>query len=335
MSPRFPMDRRTLLACMLVAGALAPVASDALAQGCIPVVLAFRHAEDTNPPSGNPIFTLTPTGKTHAQLYPGMVDAFRNDKGYCPVAKVYSTTTDPKPSGCIKDCASATNAFFTGQPLAQAAMSGADPITSVGNNRLYEYLGNGDTGTDAPTNPNYSTAVAVALRAELVATANAGKSSAIFWTSQGLHTLGGVIVNGNSNVPVKNGGSLPPRNAVYVFQAAGPVGNVTGFLDSPKQDGHPVPSSVYVQCYNHVEASDQFGKDPQFIAPSGDPPVQLYYCGYNFQSDLGLKPPKCEKDVACGTIPNDRNKDVKGKICNTITSMEPDTGGTFMFGACR
>jgi hypothetical protein len=322
------------LAAAVAATLLALPATDALAQACTPVVYVFRHAEDTNPPNPpGPIFALTPTGKAHAALYPAMVNDFQAANGFCPVAKVYATTKVEKQQPCGSACASATNAFDTGAPLAQSVM-GAAPITVAGGNQLYEYLGNGN---DAPASPNYSTPTASALRAELLAAANGGKSSAIFWTSQGMHVLGGVIINANSNVPVKNGGAIPPRNSVYLFKAAGTAPNITTFGDTPTNDSLPVKSSVYVQCFNHVEASTQFNPPgPRFIAPTGTPPVQLYYCGYdNAQSNIGGKPGECALDAQCGSIRNEENALILGKICNTATSMLPNTSGPSMFGACR
>lgn len=330
---RRPM-RMSLSACAwLVAGLAALQTSAALAQACTPVVYMFRHAEDTNPPNPpGPIFTLTPTGKAHAALYPALIGDFQAAHNYCAVAKVYATTKADKPSPCGTQCTSATNAFDTAAPLAQAVMATA-PITVVGGMQLYEYLGNGNS---APANPDYGTPVARALRADLVATANGGKSSAIFWTSQGMHVLGGAIIGATSNVPVKNGSALPPRNAVYLFKAVGGA-TVTGFSDTPLATGGPVPSSRYVQCFNHVESSTQFNPpNPQFIAPTGSPPTQRYYCGYDAsQSNLGGKPPdSCKLGDQCGTIANADNANIKGKICDT-TSLLPNTAGPSMFGACN
>jgi hypothetical protein len=83
----------------------------ALAQGlCTPVVYVFRHAEDTNPPSHKPIFTLTPVGKRHADLYKDMVPAFgaAQANGFCPLGKVYAATTKDKVN-CSTNCASSAS----------------------------------------------------------------------------------------------------------------------------------------------------------------------------------------------------------------------------------
>ena len=341
---------RTSGCALVLFGSLVFSASSALGQTCTPVFYAFRHAEDTNPPvppgahppvGTVPIFALTPTGQAHAALYPTMVSDFRAANNLCPVTKVYATTKVEKMK-CTSNCASATNAFDTGTPLAKAVMSGTDPITTVTKDdgtkkELYEYLGNGN---DAPMNPDYTNATSTALRKELLVTANAGKSSAIFWTSQGLHVLGGAIINGTSNVPDKNFGAKvsPPRNAVYIFAAAGSAPNITKF------DDIPATTSLYVQCFNFVGASISLApkaKGPRFIVPEDDPdpdnpPKQLYYCGYGAENVLGgTLPEGCALDAQCGVIANDQNKNINGKICNTTTSMVPKTTGTNTFGACR
>jgi hypothetical protein len=337
MNRRIAMGKVRTSGCALVLfSALVFFASSALGQAaCLPVVYAFRHAEDTNP-KPPPLFALTPTGQAHALLYPGMISELesRPNTNYCPVAKVYATTKVRKKGECATECDSATNAFDTAKPLATAVMS-ADPITTVGTpvNQLYEYLGNGN---NAPDKPNYSTVTATALRTELLKTANDSKSSAIFWTSQGLHVLGGAIINADSNVPEKNGGAIPPRNAVYIFVANGSAPNIARFYDTPMSSTLPVPSSVFVQCFNHVEPSSQFDPDhPTFIAPAGNPPTQLYYCGYNSdQANLGGNPGKsCNVNAQCGTIPNDQNKNIKGKICATEFLLG-NTAGPSIFGAC-
>jgi hypothetical protein len=323
-------------------------------QPCTPVVYAFRHAEDTNPPNPpGPIFALTPTGEAHAKLYVDMVLNSNYFNGFCDVTKVYATTKVKKVGSCGANCDSATNAFDTATPLATWAMS-ADPITTVGaaKNQLYEYLGNGN---DTPANPNYSTVTATALREELLATANRGQSSAIFWTSDGLHVLGGAIINANSNVPPKppkgdpRRGTTPPRNAVYLFKAVGSAPNIAGFADTPVTPAtptHPVPSAVYVQCFNHVESTDQPSdqldlKSARFI-PARDPLTQEFYCGYDYQSNLGGKPDdSCEVGAQCGSsIENDENQFIKGWICNTtitngsLGTMFPNKTGPGIFGVC-
>ena len=373
---RIAMGNVRTVACALVLfGSLVVCASSVLGQlqPCLPVVYAFRHAEDTLPTNHDPLFALTPTGEAHAALYVGMVLDFTFANHFCPVTKVYATTKEGKVGQCGSMCTSTTNPFDTAAPLAKWVMSGRDPITTVvmptvnteecpkGVCQLYEFLGNGNTvPLEAPK--NYITDTAMALRTALLATANRGESSAIFWTSDGLHVLGGAIINATSNVRQKIKGVFsPPRNAVYLFKAIGSAPNITGFSDTPTAEfidtigtpserlPHPVPSSVYVQCFNHVEVSDKF-KTPQFIPPN-DSVTQYYYCGYGYQSDLGGKPgdscdlhalcgssidiEDCELQKQCGSsIEIDENQFIKGKICDTRTSMLTNTKDTGIFGAC-
>jgi hypothetical protein len=319
---------RTAGCALVLFGSLVLCASSVWGQACTPVVYAFRHAEDTNPPDHDPLMTLTPTGTAHAALYPTMISDFQAANHFCPVTKVYATTKEKK----VDQSASTTNPFYTAQPLANAVMS-KDPITTVMSKdpitmivkvkQLYEFL---DDVISAPTKPNYSTLTAVALRTELLATANRGESSAIFWTSQGLHVLGGAIINATSIVPDKNAAInpvTPPRNAVYLFEAIGSAPTITRFSDIRAP-------SLYIQCFNHVEYMEQINpKVPQF--------TQAYYCGYGNQSNLGGSPDKsCPVGDQCGsTIPNNQNKDIKGKICDT-THLSPDLPpAKDTFGACN
>jgi len=346
-------------------GSLVFSTSVALAQTCecTPVVFAFRHAEDTNPPAPhpqNPIFALTPTGQKHGELYPTMVDDVSQANNFCSVTKVYATTKADKEGDCGSECTSATNAFATGTRLARNAM-GSDPITTVGKDKLYEYLGNGNGPPKSkPGKPpkiwvyDYNTRPARALRDELVKTAKECSSSAIFWTSQGLHVLGGAITGATSNVPDKNGAvsvdsklkGTPPRNAVYIFEAVGSAPDITGFSDitrRPKSAIFPnipeVRAATYVQCYNHVEYGLPLDTNsPQFIPPKGDPETQDYYCGFGEQSNLGGKPGEsCVVDAKCSqSLSNEDNEKVLGKICNTMTSMLPNIPpARDTFGACQ
>jgi hypothetical protein len=157
------------------------------------------------PPGSRPDFALTPTGQAHAELYPQMITDFHfPPQGFCEVEKVYATTTADKVGDCGGGCVSATNAFDTAKPLALAVMSTV-PITTVGPvgpgaYQLYEYLGNEHTApTESKT--DYFTDTAIALHTELVATANRHKSSAIFWTSQGLHVWEGSSSRGPAMSP--------------------------------------------------------------------------------------------------------------------------------------
>jgi hypothetical protein len=340
-------------ACALIfLGSLVWFASTTLAQTCTPVVYAFRHAEDTNPDPPPPIFTLTPTGKAHAALYPSMVSDFQSaPNNFCPVTKVYATTKAEK-INCTSNCASATNAFDTARPLAcwapsqdlmrcscwlrsttpqelaqcDAQMNTA-PSTKV-QYELYEFVGNGN---NPPTNPNYMTPEAIALRNELIETAKAGGSSAIFWTSDGLHVLAGAIINGTSKVPDKKGSDpkatkgTPPRNEVYVFQ----------FMPAQGQFSDVAKADLFVQGYNRAETSGKFPKGPAFI-PANPDGTQDYYAGYQ-PNVLGgvLNDKPCAVGDPCGsTIATVDLQMVKGKICNTSTPLKNSPGPGY-YGACQ
>lgn len=250
---------------------------------CTPVVYAFRHAEDAEDGS-----YLTQVGRQHADLYVAMVHQFESDNDYCPVGFVYSMYNYN-----LNGSPGTNNPYQTAEPLAIDACnnSAGDPSTTcVGSKpfprmaldsgaNLYEYLG-GTKENQAP-----STAQTTALRGELLSHANPGVgaafSTAIFWTSDGLHTLGLAIAD-NAEIPkkVKNEKgetiSSPPRNAVYVFEYDGSA------FDPPPN------VTRYVQCFNVN------GK-----VPSGT----TYYC-----SQKGNLP----GDIETGLLPN-----LLGKICDT------------------
>ena len=336
---------------LVLLGSLAFWTSNAWGQACRPVVYVFRHAEDTllNPPLPKPppsppeLFALTPPGKKHAELYPDMIRGFAAVQQHCPVTHVYSTTKEPKlstPDPCSPNCTSATNAFDTATPSARAFMSpSSEPITVVFNPagvqyRLYEFLGNSN-GKEAPPEDktDYSTDVARALREVLLANVRRGESSAIFWTSEGLHVLGGAIFGATSNVPRKERGVYtPPRNAVYVFM---PSSDGQSFGDTPG----PFPASRYVQCFNHVEAEPHVFPNPGFL------PEGTYACGFgSIQSNLDgeppstcpsclfTNPPTCQAE--CGKISRDDIPRIKGKICDT-TALVPGTRTATTYGQCE
>lgn len=209
--------------------------SSASAQ-CKPVVYAFRHAEDKDA-------NLTSVGRQHAALYPSMVDGFGSANNYCPVGFVYSmydTNPDGKPG--------TYNPYETAQPLALRACyvywvalwnneevsfdgtfnpdtictgalgagNAVTPSMALGNgNKLYEFLEKTKQKNGDP--PKQTAATGPQLVAELLSNASAGGSlsSAIFWSSQGLPTLGAAIASGTV-LPTK-----PPRNSVYVFEQQG------------------------------------------------------------------------------------------------------------------
>jgi hypothetical protein len=332
---------------------------------CTPVVYVFRHAEDYKPTSGPPWGQLTNTGAKHASLYPGMINVLMSEKSHCPVKAVYATNPSKNETPGVNQALNlggSDNSFCTARPLARGVNSGSkfpspdpktnklfsemcnmayapsdqsnalsenDPyvyVSSVDGKTLYgldEYMGNTPIGNFTPS---YTTDVAAALRRALLKTANEeGGSSAIYWTSQGLHMLGGAILGMASVIPQKDlknnititdavNNGTPPRNAVYVFEPkegqAAP--NINGFQDT---------SDNRVQCYNHVEPGYPLlasGTNSVFdpAASSMTPDGQKYYCGYGDQSNLGGK-----IDDACTTgssiLTSGNSK------CTTI----PDDGG--------
>jgi hypothetical protein len=359
------------VAALVLFGSLALSSSHASGEGCTPVVYAFRHAEDTRPIAPEPpdpqppvtdlplpIFSLTPTGKAHAALYPKMIREFGTANNFCLVKRVYSTTKAPKQSTaqdpCFPNCASATNAFDTAMPSATDFMSSTTPptatppLTAVGKYQLYEFLGNSNGGAPSEANTNYSTVEAAALRAELLATANRSESSAIFWTSEGLHVLAGAIIGTKSAVPPKTDAYSPPRNVVYLFTANDGPPNIKSFSDTAASRPPSFADPLYVQCFNHIESEAGKYSAPTFLPNADFKLPSNYACGFgDIQSNLGGKPPKtcvtcafgkptwgtCQKATTCGTIPNDQNTLTDGKIC-AIASLVGDRTNT-LYGQCN
>ena len=270
-------------------------------EACTPVVYAFRHAEDETDRSA-----LTRVGVEHAYLYPGMVDVFDDAHNYCPVGWVYSMydfNPDRNPG--------TTNPFQTAEPLAYAACiarairpgvpltgnpcdSPADfkPHMRLGNGHyLYEFLGTTSVTTAKPS------ATTQELRTELVSNASLdGFSSAIFWSSEGLHTLGAAIADG-TNIP-KKGGPTPPRNAVYVFKYSAGTGTFEVV------DGTPFLQR-YLQCFN--------------VNPDGSFSDANYYCR---PGDIPIMPDDSD-DVATSVTA------LRGKICDTTTLGGQKQDGSF------
>jgi hypothetical protein len=295
---------------------------------CTPVVYAFRHAEDSNSlPYPN---TLTKTGLRHADLYVSMIDNINAPLGtnYCPVTKIYSINLK-KADGTTGNT---TNPFFTARPLARAKMADADPIEKVSSGSasyaLLEYLGNSPdpliNTVSKPFVPSYTTNVANALRATLVTTAQAGGSSAIFWTSQGLHILGGAIINAESKVPQKNidDGAKAPDTKYVVFPAGTPIGTpprnaVYIFPYNAAKAGFDDVTTFnqYVQCYNWTISSPD--SDTEFRAD--------YWCGNSNYGDLGGNPKSAslisDANLAC----------VHATICSIDTLVK---GGSAYYGSC-
>jgi hypothetical protein len=182
-----------------VGGCLLLFSENAVAQ-CVPVVYAFRHAEDLDPrvtslatytdqtaPSntGNP-HSLTKIGAQHANLYVEMIRSLEITQDYCAVGTVYALHPR-KPDGTY----GTTNPYYTARPLANIVMN-ANPIISIGTHRLGSMLVDGE----GPLLKN-------AILNDLM---NNGVSVALFWDSEGLHALGNALSDG-SDIPAKTPGT--------------------------------------------------------------------------------------------------------------------------------
>jgi hypothetical protein len=238
-------------------------------------------------------------------------DGFGSAHNYCPVEFVYSTY-NINPNGTP----GTNNPLETAQPLAIAACSAFGPCTgseprvrTALGKYLYEYLG--AEGAPKICQKCQPGAEGSDLRAELIANANGGSSSAIFWTSQGLNVLGQAIVPGFTGIPGCS--MLPPkdicknvkapRNTAYVF-----VFNGTGFEP-------PDPITQYVQCFNvHIDFAVSQSK---IVGPEGT----TYYCG-NGKGGTGDLPEIGEKGLPL----------LQGKICDT-SNLEG--AGYGYYGSCQ
>lgn len=302
-----------------------------------------------NPSSGSVINTMNLKGA---------------DNAFCtarPLARtVNPSNPDIFPSNTFKSDGTLNNQLFRRMcndlkndfTVTNLELMANDPIVfiKIGSNLagLDEFMGNNPTGEFTPS---YDTPVSNALRSALNATAKRQGSSAIFWTSQGMHILGGAIIGNKSAIPqkaLKNGISIkdadhegtPPRNAVYIFKANA---DLSGFYDTPtvtRVAGQGDETANWVQCFNHVEVGYNIAGNnpPNFFPPNfptGEIPTgQRYYCGYGLpQSDLGSKPAdSCgngsSNGSSCTTIPDGScmatgaatdkgcNQQVRIEICN-------------------
>lgn len=366
--------------------ALISFESSAQAPACTPVVYAFRHAEDFNPnpaPSGGPYGFLTRTGATHADLYPAMIEALRTAKGYCPVTKVYATSSTKyfdenknrvaEPG--VLNIYGAVNSFCTARPLAKSlttnpqswqvpksyptnnlcvdASTGnvvgalaissdntsSDPIMIVDGVGLDEYLTGNNSGPP--------------LHAALLANAKISGSSAIFWTSQGLHALGNAIINGgsqgplSSNVPVKQNKNLPGRNVVYIFKPKPQDANgdwtgasVTGFSDT---------SNNYFQCFNFTNTTSGAVGKMQTNNWCGKPNTFGTLLGYVeitptcTLTRLASNDSVCTNQIPLINLPGGSGGQVgtqiNGKICNIKSGNTPavtvdSSSGSMYVGYC-
>ncbi len=315
------------------------------AQNCTPVVYAFRHAEDfggadakNNEPSGGPYGFLSKTGAAHADLYPDMIKTLAELKGYCPVTRVYAaspTGNDGKAKDQI-DYNGAVNSFCTARPLAKSlspqqtwtppensgnsasnplcinamgeregVLTKNDPIMFINGVGLDQYL----NGSDDPGS---------LLRHALLANAGENASSAIFWTSQGLHSLGNAIIDGTSAVPVKNGGNTPGRNAVYIFTPKVTDNLIIGFNDT---------SLDYFQCFNWTNFGDMglgrmrtnnwCGKsDGTKLGGSMGDDKKCTLEGLKNNDAL------CTNQIPLKNLPGGTDTQLSGKICN-VEDSEP------------
>ena len=327
---------------------------------CIPVVYAFRHAEDfggadakNNEPSGGPFGFLSKTGAAHADLYPEMIETLAEHKGYCPVTRVYaaSPTGDDGKAKDYINYNGAVNSFCTARPLAKSLspqQTWTVPINN-GNSSTNPLCTNAETGVleDSLTgsdpqmfingvgldqNLNGPDDPGALLRAALLDTAERNESSAIFWTSEGLHALGNAIIDGTSAVPVKNGGNTPGRNAVYIFTPKVTDNLIIGFNDT---------SLDYFQCFNWTNFGDMgLGRmrtnnwcgrsDGTKLGGSMGDDKKCTLEGLENNDAL------CTNQIPPKNLPGGTDTQINGKICN-IAGSEPgfiEEGGDYYVGYC-
>jgi len=142
--------------------------------------------------------------------------------------------------------------------------------------KLYEYLGTIPTEKGTPTAGKSATFKAI--RAELLSNTpvGGGLSSAIFWTSDGLHTLGQAIVENFNGIPIKiKNVSSPPRNAVYVFEYTGSLPPSDNASFNP-----PTNPTKYLQCFNikiNVDLTDSplVGGTYYYCSKKGNLPEEI------------------------------------------------------------
>ena len=164
-------------------------------------------------------------------------------------------------------------------------------------------------------------------------TAEINESSAIFWTSQGLHNLGNAIIDGNSRVPEKDGGNIPGRNVVYIFTPKVTDNHITGFNDT---------SLNYFQCFNWTNYDGTVGRTRtnNWCGRSGTDGTRL---GGRMENDKkctlqGLQDNNalCLNQIPKQNLPDGGGKQINGKICN-IKDPESgfiEEGGDSYFGYC-
>jgi hypothetical protein len=187
--------------------------------------------------------------------------------------------------------------------------------------QLDEYLGAGQSKDDfGRQGPNPKSYIATLLRSKLKKDAAAGESSAIFWTSQGLYTLGTAILEAPSSIPQKYKDQFfyntwnyeprywetPPRNAAYVFEY------------SKDEDRFTESSTTFAQAFNFKSTAQQFCTTVQ---PSDSSTIGGDICKNGSQCTTPLIPSSMTEDnceypkgcllrlsgsiVACSGVNND------------------------------
>lgn len=352
--------------------ALVSLESSAQAPACTPVVYGFRHAEDFNPspaPSGGPYGFLTRTGATHADLYPAMITALGTAKGYCPVTKVYAASSTKDPAKGYINYTGAVNSFCTARPLAKSLPNQQNwmlPLNNMGssnnslcvNARTGEVEGPltssdpimfiGDVGLDQYLTGNGSGTLLFNALLANAQTPTPG-SSAIFWTSQGLHALGNAIINGgsqsplSSNVPEKQNKNLPGRNVVYIFKPKpqDTSGNWTGASPTGFSD----TSNNYFQCFNFTNTTSGLVGKMQTNNWCGAANTLGTLLGYTDVTSactlpkLASNDPVCANEIPLKNLPGGGDTQINGKICNIKSGNTPavtvDSNSGFMYvGYC-
>ena len=249
----------SVLVCMSI------FAASAASAQCIPVVYAFRHAEDFDqkvepypclPGSRvNCTTKLTPVGMEHADLYVEMIANLENKEHFCPLAAAYAVNPiNPDGAG------GTTNPYYTGKPLANTLFD-LNPYIEVDGKRIDQKLKEINVQS---------------LYTALIQIAKADQSVALFWTSEGLHDLGAFL--GSDIIPKKTPSVSPPRNAAYIFRYDGNNGYTP-----------PAEPDEFVQCFNYAvggKAKNNF--------------INRFYCGY--ASNANLQVPESDFDQLHGRI---------------------------------
>jgi hypothetical protein len=194
--------------------------------------------------------SLTPVGMMHAKHYLEMITNLSNQYDYCPVRYVFAVNPiNPDGFG------GTTNPFATGDPLSLAVLD-RDPYVEIDGAIIDQKL------------TVLSPAV---LHDVLLGMAKSDASVALFWTSEGLNTLGKAL--GTDIIPKKTQTYSPPRNAAYLFKYNG------GESFTP-----PSAPDEYVQCFNYANGG-----------VSRDNFTNKFWCGYGPNGNLSIPESDFEK----------------------------------------